>query len=82
MANEKERFEKRIDAYKKEVGELHEEIIALRQLLDIAAANLVLVLKDEKSPCKLSKEEIKKALGTYRLSAREDGGFYILEILS
>ena len=39
MANEKERFEKRIEAYKKEVRELHEEITALHQLLDCAAAN-------------------------------------------
>lgn len=82
MANEKERFEKRISAYKEEVRELHEEIIALRQLLDIAAANLVLVLKDKESPYKLSKEEIKKTLGTYHLFAREEGGLYILEIES
>ena len=82
MANEKERLEKRIETYKKEVRELHDEITALRQMLDIAAANLLLVLKDEKSPYKLSKEEIKTALGTYHLTAREDSGFYILEIQS
>lgn len=82
MANEKERLEKRIAAYKEEVRELHEEIIALRQLLDCAAANLVLVLKDEKSPHALSKEDIKNALGKYHLSAKEESGFYILEILS
>lgn len=76
------RLEKRIDAYKKETRELHEEIVALRQLLDCAAANLVLALRDGKNPRALSKEDIRNALGKYHLSAREKDGFYILEIVS
>lgn len=75
-------LEKRIDSYKKEVRELHDEIIALRQLLDCAAANLILVLKDGETPCAISKEDVKCALGKYHLAAKEEDGFYILEILS
>ena len=53
----------------------------MRQLLDCAAANLVLILKDGEKPRALSKEEVKNALGKYHLSAREENGYYILEIL-
>ncbi len=79
---EKARLEKRIASYKTEVCELHEEIVALRQLLDCAAANLVLILKDGEQPRALSKDDVRKALGKYHLAAREEGGFYILEIIS
>ncbi len=82
MEKEIKRLERRIDLYKKEVRELHDEIIALRQLLDCAAANLVLVLKEGESPRAISKEDVKCALGKYHLAAREEGGFYILEIIS
>ena len=76
------RLEKRIESYKTEVRELHEEIIALRQLLDCVAANLVLTLKDGETPRTLSKDDVREALGKYHLAAREEGGFYILEIIS
>ena len=83
MDYEKEigRRDKRIEAYKKEVNELYEEIVAMRQLLDCAAANLVLVLADGEKPRSLSKDDVKNALGKYHLSAREEGGYYILEIM-
>lgn len=83
MDYEKEiaRRDRRIEAYKKEARELCEEIVAMRQLLDCAAANLVLILKDGEKPRALSKEEVKNALGKYHLSAREENGYYILEIL-
>lgn len=82
MEEKIKRLEKRIASYKEEVRELHEEIIALRQLLDCAAANLVLVLKEGETPRALSKEDVKDALGKHHLAAREEDGFYILEILS
>ena len=83
MDYEKEiaRRDRRIEGYKKEVNELCEEIVAMRQLLDCAAANLVLVLKDGEKPRSLSKEDVKNALGKYHLSAREENGFYVLEII-
>ena len=74
------RRDKRIDAYKKEVRELCDEIEALRQLLDCAAANLILILKNADTPLALSKDDVRKALGSYHLSAREKDGFYMLEI--
>ncbi|MBQ3022739.1 MAG: hypothetical protein IJD91_05415 [Clostridia bacterium] len=82
MENEIKRLHKRIDSYKEEVGELHEEIVGLRQMLDIAAASIVLLLKNGETPRALSKEDIKSALGKYHLAAREEDGFYILEIVS
>lgn len=82
MEREIKRLKTRIDSYKKEVRELHEEITALRQLLDCAAANLILVLRDDEKPRSLSKEDVRCALGRYHLAAREEDGFYILEILS
>lgn len=75
-------LERRIDSYKKEVRELYDEITALRELLDCAAANLVLVLKEGETPRAISKEDVKCALGRYHLAAREEDGFYILEIIS
>ena len=83
MDYEKEiaRRDRRIEAYKKEVNELCEEIVAFRQLLDCAAANLVLILAEGEKPRSLSKEDVKNALGKYHLSAREEDGYYILEIL-
>lgn len=83
MDYEKEigRRDRRIETYKKEINELCEEIVALRQLLDCAAANLVLILKDGEKPRALSKEDVKNALGKYHLAARGEDGFYILEII-
>ncbi len=82
MENEIKRLERRIGLYKKEVRELHDEIMALKQLLDCAAANLILVLKDGETPRAISKEDVKCALGKYHLAAREEDGYYIMEIIS
>ena len=62
MDYEKEiaRRDKRIEAYKREVNELYEEIVAMRQLLDCAAANLVLIMADGEKPRSLSKEDVKR----------------------
>lgn len=82
MENEIKRLERRIGLYKKEVRELHDEIMAHKQLLDCAAANLILVLKDGETPRAISKEDVKCALGKYHLAAREEDGYYIMEIIS
>lgn len=79
--NEIIRRDKRIETYKNTVAELREEITALRQLLDCAAANIVLLTKERGSKVTLSKAEVSNALGKYRLSANRDkDGNYELEI--
>lgn len=78
---EVERRDKRIEACRKEIRALNEEIIALRQLLDCAAANIVLLVKEHKTPLKLSKKEISEALGKFHLHAKNDEeGNYVLEL--
>lgn len=75
------RRDRRIDSYRKQVAQLNDEIIALRQLLDCAAANIVLLVRDKGGMRSLSKKEVSEALGKYRLAARNDGeGNYVLEI--
>ena len=76
-----ERRDKHIEACRKEIKSLNEEIIALRQLLDCAAANIVLLVKEHKTPLKLSKKEIRDALGKFHVHAtNDDEGNYILEL--
>lgn len=76
-----ERRDRHIEACKKEIRALNEEIIALRQLLDCAAANIVLLVKEHKTPLKLSKKEISEALGKFHVHAsNDDEGNYILEL--
>ena len=79
--NEIMRRDKRIETYKNTVEELREEITALRQLLDCAAANIVLLTKEKGGKVTLSKTEVSEALGKYHLSAKRDNdGNYELEI--
>ncbi len=79
--NEIIRRDKRIETYKNTVMELREEITALRQLLDCAAANIVLLTKERGGKVTLSKTEVSDALGKYHLSAERDkDGNYALEI--
>ena len=79
--NEIMRRDKRIETYKNTVEELREEITALRQLLDCAAANIVLLTKEKGIKITLSKSEVSEALGKYHLSAKRDNdGNYELEI--
>ena len=83
MNTEKEikRRDKRIADDKKLIDELKEEIVALRQLLDSAAANLVMLVKDSEGVMKISRREVSEALGKYRLSAKcDDGENYILQV--
>lgn len=76
-----ERRDTRIAAYKKEILSLNEEIVALRQLLDCAAANLVLMVKERGGTMSLSENEVRDALGKFHLHARKDDeGNYLLEL--
>ena len=76
------RRDKRIESYKKDILALKEEIIALKQLLDCAVANISLLVKEKGGSCKISRSDVSKALGKYRLQARSDGeGNYLLELV-
>lgn len=77
-----ERRDKRIEAYKKDLCILNEEIVALRQLLDCAAANLALTVKEQGGTLRLSGDEVSEALGKFHLKAKHDEeGNYLLEIV-
>ena len=61
-------------------NELKDEISGLRQLLDCAAANIAMLVRDGGGIRKISRKDVREALGSYRLSARcDDEGNYILE---
>ena len=76
------RRDKRIADDKKIIAELNEEIIALRQLLDCAAANIVMLVNDGGGTRKISRKEVSEVLGKYRLSAKcDDEGNYVLEVV-
>lgn len=75
------RYEKRIESDRKKILDLEEEIEALRQLLDCAAANISLLVKEQGGEKKLSKDDVRDALGRYSLSAsRDEEGNYILKL--
>lgn len=75
-----ERRDKRILDDKKKILELTQEIEALRQLLDCAAANMVMLVGEQGGVRKISRSDVSRALGKYRLTARcDDEGNYILE---
>jgi hypothetical protein len=81
MNNEIKRRDKKIADDKKLIGELREEIEAMRQLLDCAAANIAMLVKEQGGKRIISADDVKKALGNYRLFATKDKeGNYILEI--
>ena len=74
------RRDKKIEDLKREIKAKEEELCAMHQLLDCAAANLVLATK-EKS-LKIAKKEVAEALGKFHLQAKDDGeGNYVLEIV-
>lgn len=78
------RRDKKIEDLKTEIKAKEEEISAMHQLLDCAAANLVILVKKAGRPIvSLSKKEIAEALGIFHLRAKDDGdGNYLLEIMS
>ena len=78
-----ERRDKCIKDREKTISELREEITALYQLLDCAAANIVLLVGKCGGIRKLSKKEVSDALGKYKLTAKRDGdGNYVLETVA
>ena len=77
------RRDRRIENDKKMIEELREEIVALRQLLDCAAANIAMLVKDGGGVKKISKKDVSESLGKYRLCAKCDSdGNYILETVA
>ncbi|MBE7055055.1 MAG: hypothetical protein E7392_02945 [Ruminococcaceae bacterium] len=79
---ELEKRDKRIENDRRKICELTQEIEALRQLLDCAAANISLLVKEHGGSRKISRSDVSKALGKYRLQARtDDEGNYLLELI-
>ena len=75
------KYEGKIRRDKEEIARLTEENEALRQLLDCAAANISLLVKECGSIKKLSQEDVREALGKYRLTAERDSeGNYLLKL--
>ncbi len=80
--NEIARRDKKIEDLKKEIKAREVEISAMHELLDCAAANLVLTVKNTDAPLTLSKKDVSEALGKFHLRAKDDGnGNYILELV-
>lgn len=81
MDKELKRYERRIANDKKKICSLTEENEALRQLLDCAAANISLLVKEQGGIRTLSQNDVREALGKYRLHAsRDDSGNYLLRL--
>ena len=77
-----ERRDKKIELLKKEVSVLEEEIVAYRELLDCAVANIVILAKNEGGKRKISGKEVREILGRYKLTAKRDGeGNYLIEVV-
>lgn len=73
------RRDKMIASCKAEISQLKEEIAALTELLDCAAANISMLVEDKGGTCKISKKAVAEALGKYRLHAHTDeDGNYVL----
>lgn len=74
-------MEKVIASYKETIIGLKEEIAALTELLDCAAANISLLVKEQGGTQKISKAAVAEALGKYRLCAVQDNeGNYVLSL--
>ena len=77
-----ERRDQRIKGDAEKILRLKEEIEALRQLLDCAAANMVMLVGEAGGIRKISRKDVSDALGKYRLCAKcDDEGNYILETI-
>lgn len=76
---ERERYIRKKETDKKRITELTEEITALRQLLDCAAANIAILTYESGGERRISAKEVKSALGKYELHARREGDDYLIE---
>ena len=75
------RFRKKAEDSMREIEKLNEEITALHQLLDCAAANIAILTKSSGGVRKISRKDVSEALGKYQLKAKcDDEGNYILEV--
>ena len=75
-------YKREINRRDKRIEACRQEISALRQLLDCAAANLVLAVKEQGGKIKLSSADVSSALGKYHLQAgKDEDGNYELEIV-
>lgn len=80
--NEIARRDKKIEDLKKEIKAKEEEISAMHELLDCAAANIAVLVKEADEIVSISKKAVSEALGRYSLRAKDDkNGNYILEIV-
>ena len=78
---ELEKKDRYIEKSKKIICDLEEEIKGLRQLLDCAAANIAILVAESGGVRKISRQDVRNALGMYSLGAKCDGeGNYILEV--
>ena len=76
------RRDKKIEDLKKEIKVKNEEIAAMNELFDCAAANIAVLLKEADEIVSISKKAVSEALGKYSLQAKDDGnGNYLLELL-
>ena len=76
------RRDKKIEDLKKEIKVKNEEIAAMNELFDCAAANIAVLLKEADEIVSISKKAVSEALGKYSLRAKDDGnGNYLLELL-
>ena len=74
------RRDKKIEDLKKEIKFKEAEISAMHELLDCAAANIMVLVKEADEIVTISKKAVSEALGKYSLRAKDDGsGNYILE---
>ena len=81
MTDEIKRRDKKIADDKRLINELKEELEAMHQLLDCAAANIFMLVREQGGKRTISSEDVREALGKYKLSAtRDENGNYILEI--
>ena len=82
METKKECTEKLVASYKEQIKDLKDEIKALRELLDCAAANISILVEKKGGSCTISKKSVSEALGKYRLHAYADGaGNYVLNLV-
>ena len=81
MTDEIKRRDKKIADDKKVIEELRSEIEAMHQLLDCAAANIFMLVREQGGKRVISSSDVKDALSRYKLcAARDDEGNYILEV--
>ena len=81
LKKEIEKRNRKIENDKKVIGELKEEVTALRQLLDCAAAYIKMLANEKGGEVKMSSNDIKETLGKYRFAAtKDDEGNYILKV--